>query len=498
MKLSPEEAKEIAKHVERGRSDFPYFCKSMLGIDLHEGQLGAWDKTKKKYVRTNIYLCGNRGGKTVYISCKHIWKLYYKIAGPGKEIKPAYWEDLEYRTLNAAPHSNQTKIMLKTIMRIIRGKFPLRHPDGTITTNLSLIRYFIDDDALSNPEEPPKAGPYELHFANGSSFFAFTLGGSHGDAIQGEAYAYASYDEFGRSKDPDKEHDDITTRLGDWVGELDIITTPDENNPDASDWLADKVDRAAEPNSGFRYIHWDTTANPHMTQDSLNTILIGKTEEQKRRILKGSIMKTSLRYFPYRKVNAMFDHDCKQHIDFLNRFPSTDRKYFGGLDTSGMGKDMWAFYVIDYTEKPWKVVFRFVSKDTPVNNMRETRQIIDQFMGCDFKWQIDFTSEGGTIIYDSMRDLMPIPYRFSIEKGTGRNMKVELTDTLRRIVQDEILWSPEDNSLHSQLAGYRGPKEDKGQATDCVMALGLACYLPFQELIKPKRQWIYDVGDLDD
>lgn len=499
-KLEAAEQSEIAQHIDRGSWDFPYFCSSLLGITLNSGQLQAWERERKKYVTVNIMLCGNRSGKTVKTACKHIWKLYYKKVGPGKEINPTYWNLMEYKTMNCAPHSNQTKIMLRTMMQILRGKFVIKHADGTMTTNRSLLRYFIDADGLSNPEIIPKQGPYELHFANASSFYAYTLGGSHGDAIQGDAFAYASYDEFGRSKDPEKEFVDISTRLGDWVGELDIITTPDENNVEASEWLSEKIEIAEDERSGFRYMYWSTLDNEFMTKESVDVILVGKSEQQKRQILKGNIVKTSKRYFPLPKVSLIFDEKRANYalVDFEHILAHPEHMYFGGLDTSGLGKDAWSFYVIDYTVWPFKVVYKYTSATaTPTENKAITRNIINQFYDAvgrsRFKWQIDFTSEGGTIIFDDLRDLDPIPYRFGIEKGTGKNKKVELLDTFRRLVQEEGIICPYNSSLETQLRKYKGPKDDKEQKTDEVMALALASFVPFEERLGGGEDTVVDI-----
>lgn len=443
-------------------------------------------------------LLSHNSGKTVLLSCKHIWKNFYKKAGPGKMLREKDWEVIDYRTVNLAPHSNQTQIIYRNVMKMIRGKYSIQNLDGSMSTNHSLIPWFIDFDGNNNPENPPKTGKFELHFANGASFYAFTLGGSHGDNVVGEAYAYASYDEAGRSKQIEKEHEDITTRLADWVGELDMITTPDDTNIDTSDWLADKIDKAEDPNSGFRFMNWSTNDNEYLTGQSLSTLLIGKTPEQQRRILKGEIVKNTTKFFPHARLATMFDSTrySGKKIDFTYQFPQHNRLYYGGLDTSGMGKDAWSFYVIDYTSKPFKIVFEYTSaKNTPTENLRLSRYYIEQFRtlaGSNFKWKIDFTSEGGTIVYDLLRDLCPEPFKFGIEKGSGRNMKVELMETLRKAINEECIVSYQDDNLQSQLNNYRGPKDDKNRVTDRVMALGMAVYDPYLELSAPNEEWIVD------
>ncbi len=36
VKLDQETLDAISPHIERGRSDFPYFCKTLLGIELND------------------------------------------------------------------------------------------------------------------------------------------------------------------------------------------------------------------------------------------------------------------------------------------------------------------------------------------------------------------------------------------------------------------------------------------------------------------------------
>ena len=129
--------------------------------------------------------------------------------------------------------------------------------------------------------------------------------------------------------------------------------------------------------------------------------------------------------------------------------------------------------------------------------MAETRSIINNFIQyCgqnNIEFTMDATSEGGTIIYDHFRDLNPIPFKYGIEKGTGRKMKVELLEVLRKCFEEECILSPMDSSLHSQLTLYRGPNDDKGQTTDRVMAVAMAVYWAYKRGETPEDDFIIDI-----
>lgn len=498
---------EMMKHIEAGKYDFPYFCENLVGITLHSGQLMAarslvdYMKTNNRiaYIAVWVILAGNRSGKTVLLSCFHIWMNYYKHAGPGKEILPQYWEDVEYVTANLAPHSEQTLIIYEHILKICRGKFPIRHPDGHITTNYSLIRYFVDDPQLENPDKAPKNGPYRIRFANGSLFIAYTMGGNHGDTIQGRPYAFITYDEFGRSKDPYGEFRDIKPRLLDWNGMFVIITTPDEGNEDASDFLAEKLDLSEIKGSGFRFLNWSTEDNPHMTADAIDNLTNGLSKTEREQVLRGLIVRKTTKYFPGVKIEAMYDEKrCSyKPVDFINHMPEKGRFYAIGLDTSGMGRDQWSLYVYDVTELPFKKVFDFTSSADPNTNISETRRFVEDFYTMAGKENVDFTmdatAEGGTIVQSMLTDLSPFPYKFSIEKFTGRNGKHELLTSYRRMVQSEDIISHSDNGLRDQLRKYKGPKDDAGQKTDRIMASALACYRAYERISSPQENWILDI-----
>lgn len=484
VKVGDQEA--LARHVEAGEGDLIYFALHMLGIVLHPGQVRAWE-FQLKYCPVTFFLCGNRAGKTVYIACKHIWKHFYKKMGPGQTVDERQWEFITYATFNLAPLSELTIIMYNTILDICRGNFVITMPGEPFRTNESKIAWFVDFPGNNNPQRAPKTGPYYIIFAYGTEFRAFTMGGTHGDSVQGRSFHYGSYDEFGRSKDPDGEFNDIIPRLGQYSGELDVITTPDMENIIASEFLLRRLEEATKHPDEYRFFSWSAEDNVYLSDQAKKTMVAGMTDEMRSQILRGEIMRAAPRYFPRSSVDKMFVEGLR-YLDFLNRIPDKNRRYSGGLDTAGLGKDGWAFYIVDVTEKPFKIVHKYVKYGgTPAENRQITRDIVQNmydFVGRNaFQWRMDYTSEGGTIIFDDLRDLEPIPTRFGFEPGSGKNQKHALTDNLRRVVYDDFIQSPPDKQLFDQIAYYRGPKDDKKQKTDCVMALALAVLDDYERAI---------------
>lgn len=486
-KVTQAEAKMLTDHMQKGREDFAYFCFYVLGITLHEGQVKAWLEIKENgFKSVFLFLCGNRAGKSVFLACYHIWCNFYKIYGEGRDILPEFWETAEYQTANVAPLSQLTIIMYNLILKICRGVFSIRETDGSIRSNQSIIRWFVDDEGVNNPQQAPKSGPYEINFANGAVFRAYTMGGSHADPIQGVGFGLISYDEFGRSSAPKTEVEDLQPRIGEYHGKLFLITTPDENNEESSEYILSIIDKAEAEKGEYVYINWSSEQNPYLGGRTIEIMTAGMSDDKKRQILHGSIIRSAMRYFPFRKSCLIFEQTRVdyQDIDFSEFLPDSNHKYFGGVDTAGLGKDAWSIYVIDYTTKPFKIVYRYASnKATPAENREVTRDVITNFQeycGSNFRWKIDFTSEGGTIIFDDLRDLNPEPFRFSTERHTGKNMKIDLLETMRRCVHEEALISPQDESLLNQLVMYKGPKNDQKNKTDRLMALAMAVYDPYR------------------
>lgn len=473
----------LVKWVPKCRGDFSLFCDKLLGIKLNNGQVRL-DKeiNSSGFFPVRLMLCGNRFGKTVFLALKHIYKAFYKELGPGLSLGEKDWQFLEYVTLNVAPSSENTKIMLETILSILRGEFPIKNADGTYSPNESKLKYFIDIKGLNNYKKVPDQGPYTLRYANNSKSRFFTLGQTHGDTIQGRSYMFGSYDEFGRSKRPEKEIDDILTRMMQFRGELYIITTPDMDNEEAVAYLLEKKEYATSEGSLWQFLTGQTLENEYIDKTDLNNALAGMSTERKNQILKGEISLVGATYYDLLKVNKMFLNEIPYET------PQFGQTYSIGLDTAGSGRDYWAVTVVKTSCWPFKIVHRYYdNKKQPLENMAITKNIFDNFIRIATKANVeitmDYTNEAGAVYYGDMHEYYPRRYRFGTAKKTGKSTKAELTDTLRRCINDEGLVSPKNSMLKNQLVTYKGPNDDDKQTTDALMSLALAVYQPYQNRV---------------
>lgn len=193
-------------------------------MPLHSGQLRYLRAVQTGKYRRFILVPANRWGKSSMIACLQIWYLYYKLGvQPGNHEA---WLKTEYRTANIAPHSALTEPVFKNIDAILQSKFPIKLPDGRITTNKCQIGWFyLQDRTLNTP-------PYKQYFANNSYIEHRSLGEDKGGSLQGKPYGCITYDEGGRSLHLEQEvMGNIIPRLADWIGDFHLLSTPDQNSP---------------------------------------------------------------------------------------------------------------------------------------------------------------------------------------------------------------------------------------------------------------------------
>lgn len=193
-------------------------------MPLHSGQLKYLRAVQTGNYRRFVLVPANRWGKSSMIACLQIWYLYYKFGIPPGNHEA--WLKAEYRTANIAPHSALTEPVFKNIDAVLQSKFPIKLPDGRITTNKCQIEWFyLRDRTLNTP-------PYKQFFANNSYIEHRSLGEDKGGSLQGKPYGIITYDEGGRSLHLEQEvMGNIIPRLADWIGPFHLLSTPDQNSP---------------------------------------------------------------------------------------------------------------------------------------------------------------------------------------------------------------------------------------------------------------------------
>jgi hypothetical protein len=303
---------------------------------------------------------------------------------------------------------------------------------------------------------------------------------------------YGTYDEFGRSKNPDKEIDDILPRLADYDGDLDIITTPDIENEEAIAYIIDKKDKIELGELNWTLVEGSSSENEYLNSAAMESRTQGMSEDKKNQILHGGLSLKGASYFETDNVVGIFSNECKQVLHGV-----IGHTYWIGLDTAGSGKDYWALNVIDTTTEPWQRVFYYYDKlNQPMFNLGYTKTVIERYLKAgkeNVNFVIDKTNEAGAIYFGEFSDYSPVGYRFGTERGTGKSTKAELLDTCRRAINDKIVICTEDRMLRNQIVSYKGPSDDEKQTTDALMSFALALYYPYKNKINGEAEILVDL-----
>lgn len=210
------------------------FTNRLLGIPLHPGQIKYIEDTSRPYPvghamagkrpKVCTLVPSNRWGKTTLLACLQIHALFYKQGIP--EGNRQAWLKALYRTANVAPSTSLVEAGYNYIDQILTSSFPIRLPDGRITTNKCLIEWFyLKDKTRTSPV-------IKQFFSNNSYIEHRTIGGVASDSLEGKPYGLITYDEGGRSHHLQQEVDGtFLARLFDWGGQLHIPSTPSQTSP---------------------------------------------------------------------------------------------------------------------------------------------------------------------------------------------------------------------------------------------------------------------------
>ena len=202
-----------AKYYYEGKKDPVFFARHILGVSPHQKQ-EEWLKNSREKV--NVWVPGNRSGKTVATAVKHIWYCFYKVGLKGSHAKT---KKIDYQTLNISPHSFQATQCFNYIWQILTSSFAIRMPNGKWKTNKCKISGFF--------AKKEKSPIMRLLFSNNSQIWIRSTNQDFGDSIQGQNFAYISYDECARSRHlADEIELNLRPRLLDLDGKLDLISTP--------------------------------------------------------------------------------------------------------------------------------------------------------------------------------------------------------------------------------------------------------------------------------
>lgn len=480
-----------------GREDVVLFAEAMLGVTLHEGQK-TWLRNSNQKI--NVLVPSNRYGKSTVTAIKQLHKLFYKIGIP--EGNQEAWAKAEYRTANVAPKSSLVEPVFKYIDQIMTNSFVIRQPDGTVRTNECQLRmWYLPDRTIANTS----TNQFKQFFANGSFIEHRTIGATASDSLEGKPYGYISYDEAGRSYNLESEvNGTFLARLFDLDGQLDLVSTPDQNSPSIL----------------FHYkLYQDGLVglnNTYTMEGELkdNTFFSPEQIAKQYKLYENNPLKDQVIHgkFVFGGDNIYDAHSIVEAQDVsLNdgERRKDGHKYVVGIDTA-IGSDEMVYTILDVTQKPYRLVRQMACKGnskSPQMHLNDLLDLIDSYSEPE-KSNVDVMLE--TWNGESVRFYKDLPPSIQVrtrcygswqpeikqtdnknpmKKRNNEAKKADIVLSIKKLLSAEEIKIPNDPPLIQQLSIYR--EDDKNIPTDRVFALGLACWLASELLpLQEELTWL--------
>lgn len=509
-----DETVSMAKAIAIGRKDPVFFAEHFLGVKLHPGQkIFIWLTTKTRIedahelaraigtelpaleklieypFQKNILVPSNRFGKTFLLAIKHIWYNFYKI---GAEGPPDFINDIRYATLNISPHSLQVDAAYRYIVDIFESKFIYKFEGKMVRNHCKISEFMVDHKQVKR----------EIIFGNNSKIKGVPTGEDQAASLAGTNFFYISYDEAPQSRHLREELPaKILSRLIDSGGPLDIVGTPEVDNP-SHVYYSRIAKKGLKLEDGFFTMTGKMSDNIFLGAVEREQVLkaILQTDPAKyRQVAFGEFITSGAKLFDNIIIEQMWTKEpwLPAGIPGQKYIMSID---WGFSDTG----DPTVIRIFDYTlmhdaiinSKDLKanaVFYKQVFKEkirggSPYEVLARVRILQADFY--DAAIIHDSTSMGGVVIKKMLRELgVRHVYDFSIARSPKEEMlflTVRAMSSGRRIRQAKDgkilelepvfgkIRSPYDPDLEEQLGNYR--IDDKKLEQDDVMAFCMALW----------------------
>lgn len=403
----------------------------------HAGQL---EYLQNSHHRENGLHPGNGWGKTSIFAKKHLYFILKHFADGSK-----------YKTLNVAITQDQAELVQDEIVRVVQNS-PLLA--GWLIMSNGSVKF-------------PHA---KIKFCNGAQT-EFKTTKKKGESIEGKEYGFITADEIALEIYLEFIREKILLpRLRAWNdGQLDFGATP-KGYTAFYRILEDIKHHGGYVRGGSSY------ENPHIDHTLLDYFVKTWTDAKVQQVIHGRFIDTAEMMFASR-VEKIFDDELTLEE------VQPGRQYIEGWDLA-RGRKKTADYTvgfrIDETKKPFQIV-KYWSFQLPwtekerenINNetgfLKERssieREIRKAQSASGARAYVDSTGVGDTL-YGMVQDIaQPVDFR------GGR--KDEMLDHLQAVIDADLIKSPFIPELAEQMTMYQ--RDDKGLATDFLMALAIAC-----------------------
>lgn len=473
---------------------------SVEPIGMKESTCIKVDHPSELFVAKDFIVTHN----TTLVSCLHIWYAWGK-RGIKQGSKKA-WENAEYLTCALAPHTQQAEVVIRTIRQILTSTYSWTDPETEkLVSNKCKIEWFL--------VKANESAPMEVLYANGAKTLIRSTGEDRGKSIAAKAFGYIGYDEAGKSLHLEEEYKStILPRTADMDGDIDLIGTPDADSPSFV-FFQEMFWRGGGdnyPKQKFHYSHEGSALeNPYLpknyVQDMIDKYPPGDPYLQQ--VLYGKFISVGNKVFDHKAIIEC-SKEMPEYIPYNHILENGELKedkinhrYIIGVDTA-IGNDEMVYTVIDWTQKPFKVVRIMACKGNSKSPELHLQDFMDLFYhynqngDCRVILEV-FNGESMRFYYDLPQDIRNKTKTFgtgkvmgSLPKKAGQvDRKADILIAARKLLDaHDIEFSENFRTLIQQLANYT--QNDEKIKTDWTISFCLACFYatdgqPKQVVLEP-------------
>lgn len=492
----PEAARQFILALERGRTDFPFFCATFLGMRIHPGQEDVVEalRSGKDF---GVLALPNGWGKTVFLALFLLWTSFYRIWAPrwwgqykayaiGPEMKHALLVHNEIEAIRNNRHSGQWWI---------RGPgADQRHHKMLLASKLIPFKTREKHEAFLWMHNKSR-----IHFESSEEKLK---------ALEGVDPNVVVYDEARRELYLDFVVNEVILPRGLRVPGYKVLlsSTPMNDSYDFFEFFKypERSDKAEDWFSRKGNINENVFLDVKQVEKIANA-LDPRVRDQ---VLRGEFVSPPDSYFIRESVlSCISDEPTPPNLIEISGKYQAGHDYIAGADAAvSEGGDESVITVWDVTKVPFTVVVhKALPKGTPVGGLLdECDKVIEEFacqVGYDNSGQL-----GVEIEHQSQeRSGMYVPIRFGgwstrhivdANKIHGTVGKGEALNTFRYLLNRQLWHAPNIPVLRAQILGYK--LKDDNMKTDHLMANVVAAWLAKDYLPTETREGLVfnDMADV--
>lgn len=472
---------DLALDLDRGRTDFRFFCRRFMGVDIHPGQtpfgVAATMRASDGYAPAFLDIAlssGNRAGKTLLLALADFHQTLYKLGvRPPREGDPvdrARWERAPYNWYHVSFEGKVSNLVHQELRLLLTGSHPAQRGRGCPLVDE--IGPIVEWDRKELGEYPwvkihRGFGGGEIHFRHtnekAKALLGLDMNGISFDEAAFELYLF------------DIRAEVLHLRRLATGGPIYWISTGTEGyNAFADLW---EEGNPKNPNRHPRRLSLRMSTRDNIgygiDQESFDDLVATMDAHLIPQNIDGEFIEAREAYFQAATVEAMFVDDVAEEEP-----PKRAHRYVQGIDPGIQHDATWAL-MLDHTAKPWRgvrAVKRSGRQSLPaIVNMVREGHLLYNADGARCTSIIDDTGMGGKMYRQEFSIIRPLRY---FDFAGTKAKKLNLLANLKAAIDRGDIKLPRTGSfwpqLRRQLLGYK--LDDKKIEQDGVMTLAMAVH----------------------